>query len=278
MGLNLMRISVFLILFTLLLGVTLWVTLSGALLAVASLFLLLFIVITVGYTDTAILFILGAREVKGADEEEFHAAAAQEAYKLAVTQPRLYFYNGALERSFVLQNRKNISLVLSRELLSLCTRDELAAISFELLLQVKKGLAPKRTKVMFMIAFFSWFGHSSLALLMRLIPVKSFRHSLNWFMHYLLQPWIELFFKFTLGEKYFRRLQLLLVDYPKEKNLLLRVGSKLRRQTEIYSLSSRKFIELGAINKSRHFQDILVLEFLPHEWDLLFSPEWESRA
>jgi hypothetical protein len=273
-----MRVTLFLFILSLILGVALWVTLGGALFFLGMLALLTFVIITIGYADTALLFFLGAREVKGADEVEFHTSAAQEAYKLAVPQPRLYFYNGTLERSFVLQNRKNISLVLSKDLLEICSREELSAISFELLLQVKKGLAQKRTRVMFVIGLSSWLTHSFIAILQKIIPLKEVRLSLNWLMYFMLNPWIEIFYKFTLGEKYFRKVEMLLNDYPLENDLLLRIGSKLRKPQEIYSLSSRKWIELATISKNRHYQNILILEFLPHEWDLIFSPGWESRA
>ncbi len=273
-----MRVTLFLFIFTLLLGVTIWVILGGAVFAFGMLGLLLFVVITVGYADAALLFFLGAREVKGADEIEFHTSAAQEAYKLAVPQPRLFIYNGALERSFILQNRKNISLVLSKELLEICSREELSAISFELLLQVKKGLAQKRTRVMFVIGLASWLVHSFIAVIQKIIPIKEVRLSLNWLMYFMLNPWVDLFYKVTMGEKYFRKLETLLNEYPLENGLLLRIGSKLRKPQEIYSLSSRKWIELNTISKNRYYQNIMILEFLPHEWDLIFSPSWESRA
>lgn len=268
-----MRVTLFLIILTCFLGLFLWVTLSGALFLFGSLLLLLFIIISIGYSDTAILFFLGAREIKSSDEADFYAAAAQEAYKLAVSQPNLYFYNGALERAFVLQNKKSISLVLSKDLLEICNKEELAAICFELLIQVKKNLASKRTKVMFIVGLGSWFAHGLLEILIKIFPFQTFRQSMNWLLNYLLQPWLELIFKLTLGEKYFRKLETLLKDYPLENDLLLRVGSKLRRPKEIYSLTSRKMIEFTSVNKSRHFQNILTLEFLPHEWDLIFDPK-----
>jgi hypothetical protein len=268
-----MRVTLFLIILTCFLGLFLWITLSGALFFLGSLLLLLFIIISIGYSDTAILFFLGAREIKSSDEPDFYAAAAQEAYKLAVSQPNLYFYNGALERAFVLQNKKSISLVLSKDLLEICTKEELAAISFELLIQVKKNLASKRTKVMFVVGVVSWFAHGLMELLVKIFPFQSFRQSMNWLLNYLLQPWLELIFKITLSEKYFRKLESLLKEYPLENDLLLRVGSKLRRPKEIYSLSSRKIIEFSSANKNRHFQNILALEFLPHEWDLIFDPK-----
>lgn len=273
-----MRVTLFLLILTCFMGLFLWLTLSGALFFFGFLLLLLFIIISIGYSDTAILFFLGAREVKSSDEADFYTAAAQEAYKLAVSQPNLYFYNGALERAFVLQNKKSISLVLSKDLLEICTKEELAAICFELLIQVKKNLASKRTKVMFVVGLGSWFVHGIVELLTKIFPFKEFKLSVNWLLHYLLQPWLELMFKLTLGEKYFRKLEILLKDYPLENNLLQRVGAKLRRPNEIYSLSSRKLIEFSSANKSRQYQNILTLEFLPHEWDLIFDPKLGERV
>lgn len=273
-----MRVTLFLIILACFLGVFLWVTLSGALFFLGLLFWLFCVVITVGYADKTILFFLGAREVKSGDEADFHSAAIQEAYKLAVPQPQVYFYNGALERAFVLQNNKSISLVLSKELLEICTKEELSAICFELLIQVKKNLASKRTKVMFIVGLTSWFSHSLIDLFLRLLPFKEIRQALNWFMYYMLNPWLELIFKFTLGEKYFRKLEQVLKEYPLENDLLMKVGSKLHKPREIYSLSSRKLIEFSSASKSRHYQNIITLEFLPHEWDLIFDSKAEARV
>ncbi|MBA2405051.1 MAG: hypothetical protein H0V66_09800 [Bdellovibrionales bacterium] len=270
--------TLFLLILSCLFGVILWITLSGALLVIGLLIYLLFIVISIGYTDTAILFFLGAREVRSADEADFHAAAVQEAYKLAVGRPRLYYYNGALERAFVLQNQKTISLVLSKDLLEICSKEELAAICFELLLQVKKNVATKRTKVMFIIGMATWFSHGCVELLIKIVPIKEFRQSMNWLMYYLLHPWLELTFKMTLGDKYFKKLDAFIKEYPNENDLLKKVGSKLRTNNEIYSLSSRKLIEFSSVNRSRHYQNIITLEFLPHEWDLIFDSKMEARV
>ena len=273
-----MRVTLFLLILNCLLGAILWVTLSGALLIIGFIILLMFIVVSIGYSDTAILFFLGAREVRSADEADFHAAAVQEAYKLSVPRPRLYYYNGTLERAFVLQNKKSISLVLSKDLIDVCTKDELAAICFELLLQVKKNLAIKRTKVMFLIGMATWLSYGSVELLIKIVPNNDFKQSMNWLMYYLLHPWLDLMFKLTLGEKYFKKLEFLLKDYPNENDLLQKVGSKLKKNNEIYSLSSRKLIEFASANKSRHYQNIITLEHLPQEWDLLFDSKMGARV
>lgn len=273
-----MRVTLFMLVFSLILVPVLWVTLSGALLVLGGLVYLLFLVILLGYADTAILFFLGAREIKSGDDENYHAAALQEAYKLSVHQPKLYFYNGALERSFVLQNRGNISLVLSRELLEICGREELAAICFELLLQVKKRLAIKRTRTMFIIGFLAWVSHAFTGLLLKLVPAKEVHTAVNWLVNFLLFPWINFLFRILLGGSYFRKLNQLLEEFPLEKELLRKVGTKLRKPREIYSLTSRKWIEMRTLNRSRHFQNITTLEFLPHEWDMIFDFQAGSGA
>ena len=272
-----MRVTIFLFLLSFIIGSFLWASLSGTMLVVGSAIFILFIIISIGYTDTAILFILGAREVRSSDEAEFHSAATQEAYKLAVLRPRLYYYNGSLERAFVLQNKKSISLVLSKELLEICNNDELAAICFDLLIQVKKNLAVKRTKVMFVIGMTSWISHALVGVLTKLVPMKEFSKALNWLMYFLVHPWLDLFFKFSLGDSYFKKLASLLKEYPYENDILQKVGAKLRTNNEIYSFSSRKLIQFSSVNKSRHYQNIVTLEFLPHEWDVIFASKMESR-
>lgn len=273
-----MRATFFILLGLSFLGLFLWVTLSGALFVLGALAWLVLVVITVGYSDTMVLFLLGAREVRSSDEKEFFEAASQEAYKLSVPMPRLYFYNGSLERAFVLQNRETISIILNKGLLEKSTQDELKAITFELLLQVKKGMASKRTKSMFLLGFISWIVHSIVGVVLALIPLKDVRRAASWFVNYLTNPVLDVMFKMIMGESYFKKLQVLLSDYPHEKELLDKVGLKLRKPYSYYSLPSRKVLELSSLYKSHHFQSIMALEFLPHEWDYLFTTSELKRA
>jgi hypothetical protein len=273
-----MRATLFILLGLSFIGLFLWATLSGALFFFGCLIWLIFIIITIGYADTMVLFLLGAREVRSSDEKEFFEAASQEAYKLSVPMPRLYFYNGSLERAFVLQNRDTVSIILNKGLLEKSTPDELRAISFELLLQVKKGMASKRTKSMFLLGFISWILHSIMGMILSVLPFKDIRRAADWFFNYLMNPVLEVLFKFVMGDGYFKKLQVLLAEYPHEKEMLEKVGLKLRKPYSYYSLPSRKLLELSSLYKSRHFQSIMALEFLPHEWDYLFSTSGLNRA
>jgi hypothetical protein len=273
-----MRINIVLLLSTLMLGLFLWVTMSGASLAAAYLLLLFLLVITIGYPDKAILFYLGAREVRSRDEALFFKTASQEAYKLAVNMPHLYFYNGSVERGFILQNKNVISIILSKNLLHSVDESELHAICFELLLQVKKGMASKRTKVMFLLGSCSWISHSLVSLFARLFPFEEVKIALDWILNYLLHPFLDFLFAINLGQSYFRKLSSYIGEYPREKELLLKLGLKLREPETVYSLPSRKLHEFSAVSRSRHYQNILAMEFLPHEWDYFFSKEGLSRA
>jgi hypothetical protein len=273
-----MRVNLLFILFPCLVGLLFWGTLSGIFFGLGMMMLTVLIVITIGYMDTVLLFLLGAREVKSTEEADYHSAAMQEAYKLAVAQPRLYVYNGTLERAFVIQNRESVGLVVSKAILRICSKDELAAICFELLLQVKNHHAIKRTKVMFLIGASSWILQGTAQVLAKIVPFNDFRLSINWLIYFLINPWFEIIYKLTIGEKYFRVLENQLKDFPAENNLLLKVGSKLTTHGEIYSLTSKKLIELLAYNKSRQYQSIITLEFLPHEWDFLFNQKLRSRV
>lgn len=273
-----MRVNLILLISTIVFGVFLWVTLSGALLALAGLFLLFLVVVTLAYPDKVILFFLGAREVRSRDEATFHKTAAQEAYKLAVPMPHLYLYSGSVERGFVLQNKNVTSLIISKNLLQTVTETELHAVCFELLLQVKKGMAPKRTKVMFLLGSCSWISHSLVSLIAHLIPVKDVKEALDWVLNYLLHPMLEFLFRLTLGQGYFKKLSSYIGDYAYEKEQLLKFGLKLREPETIYSLPSRKLQEFSSASRSRHFQNILAMEFLPHEWDFFFGKEGLKSA
>lgn len=266
-----MRATFFLMLSFVTLGLFLWISLSGAVFVVGCLFWLLFLVITVGYQDTVLLVLLGARELRSSDEKKFFEAASQQAYKLALKMPRLYFYNGTLERAFVFHTRFNISIVLNKELLEKASSEELNAICFELLLQVKKGMAAKRTRTMFFLGFFSWFTRSVFSFCFKIVPFKEVKKSADWLINFLIHPFLDFMFRLMMGERYFRKLEQALAEYPDEKDLLDRVGLKLRRPYSYYSLPSRKLMELQSVSRSRQYQSIMTLEFLPHEWDYLFK-------
>jgi hypothetical protein len=266
-----MRATFFLLICFITMGLFIWVTMEGALFFLCLLLCLGLLVMTVGYPDTMTLFLLGARELRSGDEQSFFEAASQEAYKLSVPMPKLYFYNGTLERAFVLQVRNSISIILNKSLLEKASTEELKGICFELLLQVKKGMAPKRTKAMFAMGVLAWLLHATSAVLMYIIPQKNIQKATNWFLSFLFFPVIDVMFKVILGGGYFKKLEQYLKDYPAEKELLSKVGLKLRKPYTYYSLPSRKIHELHAVSKSRNFQNIMTLEFLPHEWDYLFK-------
>lgn len=266
-----MRAVLILLISMALLGLFLWIFLSGALLVFASFAFLLLVVISVGYTDTMLLFMLGAREVRSSDEKILFEAASQEAYKLGVSQPRVYFYNGLLERAFVFQSGQSISLVLNKSLIQKSTGDELRAICFELLLQTKKGMAKKRTRAMFYLGLIAWLVHALFGLILKLIPARDIKKSAEWFLNYLIYPVLDFLFRIIIGEKYFKKLEHYLTEYPLEKERLDNVGLKLRTPYTYNSLPSRKILEFFSVERSKTFQNILALEFLPHEWDYLFK-------
>jgi hypothetical protein len=268
-----MRATLFLLFSFLTLGLFLWMTASGAFLAFSCLCLIALMMMTNAYADTLILFFLGAREVRRGDESLFFEAAAQEAYKLAVPLPQLYFYNGSLERGFVLQKKQAIRLVLSRSLLEHAHPSELSAICFELLLQVKKGMARKRTNAMFILGTIAWICNAFVGLVCKLIPIKEVNRAVGWILTYFLQPWLDFIFRLILGHSYFKRLQIFLSEYPDESERLRRAGLKLRKPSEIYSLPTKKLLEFSSRSRSRHFQNILALELLPHEWDFFFNSQ-----
>ncbi len=273
-----MRASFLLLLIILILGLFLWINLSGALLLAGLGVLLLFFAITISYADTLLLYLLGAREIRPSDHKNYFEAASQEAYKLQLPSPSLYFYHGALERAFVLQKGNSISLIINRDLLNRCSSTEMRAICFELLLQVKRGFAAKRTRTMFILGLFIWFTHSVIGVFSALVPSENFRRSIDWFLNTLLNPTIDLLYKLILGKRYFKKLERCLSDFPNEKETLEHLGLKVGRPGFYYSLPSRKLMELNSITRSKHYQSILALEFLPHEWDYLFSGEGIKRA
>jgi hypothetical protein len=268
-----MRISLLLLLINLILMLILWVTLSGALLWLAVGVFVVYLVILVGYADKAVLFFLGAREVKSNDEPDFLKASAQEAYKLRVRPPVLYFYNGSRDRAFALENRSHVSLVFSRQVLDTASASDLEAICFELLLQVSRGLAPKRTRMMFLLGMITWCAHAFTSLLTKIFKSREINTGASLFLNYFLYPWIEFLFRLFLGNKYFKKLRTLLKEYPSEWDNLQLVGKKFAPDNAHSSIATKKISEFSSASRSFQFQNIFALESLPHEWDFLFSKE-----
>lgn len=266
-----MRAIIFQLFFILLFGLFILASFQGFWLWFMGLLWLFFSVVSVGYPDAALLFFLGAREVKSTDEDKFHRAAVQEAYKLALRTPRVFFYNGSVERGFVIESYRQISLVLNRDLITICTQDELSAICFELLLQVKKNMASKRTRATFLIGLMSWLSSAFCEILNKIVPIIEVRQSINSLNNFLLRPWYELIFKIMIGEGYFKKLENHLSEFPQEQAALHRLGMKLKRPAEVRSFATKKILEITSAVKSQHFQNILSLEFLPHEWDFIFD-------
>jgi hypothetical protein len=204
-----------------------------------------------------ILFLLGAREVRSSDEKNYFEAASQEAYKLSLQMPRIYFYDGSLERAFVLQKGSEISIILDRKIMERSTVSELRAICFELLIQVKKGLAPKRTKTMFALGFLAWIVHSIFSLIVGLLPFKDLQKAVNWILSFFLQPLLEVLFRLMIGDGYFKKLETILAGYPLEREALQKVGMMVSRPASYHSLASRRLLEFASSVKSKHYQNII---------------------
>ncbi len=219
------------------------------------------------YADKAILFFLGAREVTGGDQPQFYNAALQEAYKLGVPLPKTYIYEGNFERGFVLQNKKNVSLIISRSFLKKVKDFELSGMCFALLLQVKNRQARKRTRVLYLVGGVSWLVNSVCSFTSGFIPFKEIRNSIEWIFTYFLYPFLEIIFRLTLGESYFRVLDEDLAKYPDDYRALKLAVLKFNKPDEIYSLASKKTLQFHIATKTTNLKNILALELLPHEWD-----------
>jgi hypothetical protein len=220
--------------------------------------------------DRAILFFLGAREVRSGDQPQYFEAASQEAYKLSLPQPKIFVYEGSLERGFILQNRNQLSLVLSRSFLTKMNLPELSGVCFSLLLQAKKKLVHKRTKAMFITGTISWVFNNFASLVAVVVPEKNSKKVIHAVFDFFLIPGLRLIFDVILGKSYFRQFSTYLNEYPNDYNSLQVAGMKLERCSEIYSFPSRRIYEFSVSTRRNSYKNILFLELLPHEWDYLF--------
>jgi|GEM_PF-1307490 len=256
-----------LIVFLLFIILVCWLIFSGWLLICSLLVVVVFAVLIWNYSDKAILYLLGAREIMSTAEPEFFKEATQQAYKLNLQAPSLYFYDGSFQRAFVLQNGDNVSLVISRSLLTEAQKSEFGAICFSLLLQAKKNLAASRTKGMFILGLTSWLVHGLGNILGKLIPSPHGKEVIGLIVNYFLHPWLKVNFHLFIGHRYFKKLSTHLERFPQENEELTKFYLRLRYPEDIHSNLSRRLMELFSGKRSLHYQNILSLELLPHEWD-----------
>ncbi len=213
------------------------------------------------------MFLLGAREIRGDDQSSYFESASQEAYKLSLQRPKIYVYEGVFERGYVLQNNKNISLVLDRSFLNRVSKNELSGVCFALLIQAKHGLATNRTKAMLIFGSISWIVNGLGKLLGLFIPSRYFRLSINWFLVLMFYPLIQSLFSMMVGNNYLIKAFQLLDEYPDELRNLKLATMKLKNNSELYSITSRKLIEIASASKTSTYKNTLTLDVLPHEWD-----------
>ena len=263
-----MRVSFFLFLFFTALVVLGWAFLSGWVLGVFYFLLVTGLLVFINATDKILLLLLGSREIKFEYEEELTNRVAQIAYKLGIRPPKLYFYNGVLDRAFILQCGQRISLVYSKNLLDICSDEEVEAVSFELLIQAKNNLARKRSLTLGIIGIVSWISQGFVGSIKKMIPSKRVGEVLNWLIYYAIHPWFMVAFRLMFGWSSLRKVNAQLASYESEAILIDHVKRKINYPDDLYSLPMKKFIELTLINKNPHFQNVLALEFLPHEWDI----------
>jgi hypothetical protein len=96
--------------------------------------------------------------------------------------------------------------------------------------------------------------------------------------HFLINPWMELIFNFCVGKKYFKKLEQNLEKYPQERHQLRLILSKIKSEQEALSFTTRKLFEFSSFTRGGHLQNITTLEFLPHEWDLIFNHKSETSV
>lgn len=68
------------------------------------------------YMDKVILFFLGGREIIDQDNQQFFQQLKSESYKNFVKTPKVYLYGGHAPKCFVLESRKEWSVVIDRSL------------------------------------------------------------------------------------------------------------------------------------------------------------------
>lgn len=264
-----MRVTILYLLGLLALMSFIWVTFSGF--KVLALFLIcVFIgILILTHCDLLILLFIGAREIQDDDYPILAQIVSQEAYKLSVLKPKLFFYHGHIDRAFVFHQGRRIHLVLGKSLLQSYSEFELRAIVFELLLQAKKKMASKKTKMTFMLIFLMGIIHFVVSMLFKILPFPRLKQAIMWFIFYSIYPPLEVIFKLVIGQGYFKKLSSYLQNFQVESENWEAVKSRLSSPDVMKSLSYKKLMIFFNLSHRDSFQNIFVLESLPHEWDAL---------
>jgi len=240
---------------------------TGWILIISMIIVLVSSVIMIYYLDRVTLSFLSARPTTLQENEKVFRAANLQAYKLETISPEIYYYHGTIKRAFVLQHGKRISLLLHEDLISDSSDEELGALFFSLLVQVKKGFAKKRTRIMFLIGLIAWGGTETANILGTLLPGKNSRKNCYLAFMYLFSPISSVLFKVGLGRSFFDQMILSLSSYSQESEEFQRYLKKIKTIFLQPSFTTKSLQLYLATQKSTNLQIQVILENLPHEWE-----------
>jgi len=219
------------------------------------------LVIWVGLTlwsDKFLLHFLQAREVSRAEWPLVHRVSRNQAFKLGVTAPALYTYNGFFARLFALHRGGRVVFVVERSVLEDADEDEIAALMFALTLQVREQVAGRATGALLGLALW-WLPFLKLmGPLPGLAPLGQF----------LVAPVAGVWHRAGFAQSDVRRFYTAFARYPHEHGAFNRWVAR-HPQPRLQASPGRDFVfRASAASHGPREQLILALEGALHPWDL----------
>lgn len=241
---------------------TLWVGLLALFL------LFVFAVMANLYPEKLLLHFLQARETTESEFLLAHQVASNQSFKLRLTTPQIYTYNGFFHRAFALSARRRAIFVVERGILDHASKEELEALWFSMALQIKDRSAKSSTFALLGMAV-CWVPYLKLMQLWRDPPIV-----MGWIGQFMVAPVANLLHHVGYGEAKCQKFLGHLAQFPHEESRLRELNGRLT-QPRLYSSVARdlSFRASAAYHGPRE-QMILALESAAHPLDFLRPTAW----
>lgn len=143
------------------------------------------------YMDKIILFFLGAREIIDQDSQELFQQLKSETYKNFEKQPKVFLYPGNALKSFVLESRKEWSVVLDRSLVERMNKEQVKALVEYLVRYKKTNISWRLTKSNGLAALIVGLNYSFWSKLVMLDTRSKPYKVLSFFTLALFKPYVD---------------------------------------------------------------------------------------
>lgn len=215
------------------------------------------------YPDKFLLHFLQAREITETEFPFAHQVASNQAFKLRLSAPQVYTYNGFFHRAFAFSSGKRSVLVIERTVLTTVSKEELEALLFSLGLQIKDGIAKKSTFALLSLAV-CWVPYLKMMGLWKSPP-----QLLGWLGQFIVSPAASLLHRVGYNQMTCQKFLNHLSFFPYEESRLQDLNGRFDQPKLHLSVARDLTFRAGAASHGPREQMILALEAATHLMDYL---------